>query len=269
MRNRRNCCALLGAAAALCVAGIAGAATPIQPISGVNWISSGGPVLQAPVVGSTVSVYTGVATAANQLVLIEPTAPPVRDDVVAFDLVSEQINDYSAAAGGIQRFVNENDVDNGNGTRTLTVTVTGQTAAGGPGDLWPSGLTSGTTALTSGGFGIGLNLPDVLDNSPTGDVFDFLGSSIINSSTVAISTSGTFAAPLALPSTFYDPNSLGYPVPGSAWNGIVGISFGNGATGTGIQDGIRLSITYTPVPEPTSAALLALCAGGLIRRRRA
>lgn len=268
MRNRRNCCALLGAAAVLAVAGAANAAGPFQPVSGFNW-NPAGPVLQSPVAGGTYAVYTGVASAAGNLFLLESSTTPVRDDVVAFDLVTEAINDYAAAGGNALRSVAETDVANGDGTRTLTITVSATAAAGGPADLWPSGLVSGTTALTSGGFGIGINLPDSLDGSSTGDPFDFVGSSDINSASLAISTSGVFAAPLAIPPTFFDSMAATYPVMGSAWNGVLGLSLGNGATGTGVQDALRLSINYTPVPEPTALSLAALCAGGLIRRRRA
>jgi hypothetical protein len=267
MRSLRSRLALLGSAlATVALTGVASAAVgTLQPISGFNW-TPGGPVLNAPVPGSTYGVFTGVATAAGNLALLEPTAPPVRDDVVLFDgiLPGEQINDYVAAAASVQRFVTESDVDNGNGTRTMTITVTGVLPTGGPGDLWPSGFNSGGTALTSGGFGIGLNLPASLGGA---DPLNFLATSEINSAGIAISTSGTFAAPLTLPSTFFDSTSIGYPV--SGWNGVLGVSLGNGATGTAIQDGIRLTVNYTLIPEPATLSLAGLAAVGLVRRRRA
>jgi len=232
----------------------------VTPYSGYSWTAGAPDVVPS---GSTYNVYTGVATSAGNLFLLEDTTTPVRDDVVPFDGLSDQINDYNAAAGGVLRRQIETDVDNGNGTHTTTFTVTGTNPAGGPGDLWPSGFTGGTPAqpLTNGGFGLGLALPASVGGA---DPVNWqLGDSIL-SANVAISTSGVFAAPLNLPSTFF--GSPTYPAP--AWNGVIGISFTNGATGTAIQDGIRLSITYA-VPEPASLSLLCVGALGMLRRRRA
>lgn len=242
-------------------AGVASAQYTPQPYTGTTWIGSFEPIgPETP--GGTYGVFTGVATSAGGLALLEDTAPPVRDDIVPFDGNPDLINDYFNPANDIVRTVTETDVDNGNGTRTFTVTVTGQDpVTGGFGDLWPAGFqTSAGVPLTSGGFGIGLNLPaslggaDPLSLSP--------GDSII-SSTVAISTSGVFGAASNLPSTFF--GSPAYPA--NNWNGVIGISFGNGATGTLIQDGIRLSVTYV-VPEPASLSLLGVGALALVRRRR-
>jgi len=260
MQKRGFACALASAALLACGSS-ALAVLQIAPIANLEWEPGNGNVVNMP--SGTYGVYTGVATAAGNLLLIEPTAPAVRDDIVAFDGIDEQINDYIAAANSVQRFVGETDVDNGNGTRTLTVTVLGRDALGAPADLWPAGFATGAgTAATSGGFGLGLGLPAALGGT---DVFNLDPLDSIQSADVAISTAGTFAAPLALPSTFFNA-SASYPVTG--WNGVIGIAFGNGATGTGVQDGIRLSITYVPVPEPTSLSFLGAAIAGALRRRR-
>jgi hypothetical protein len=246
------------AAVVLAAAASAQAQFQVIPFNGYEWQPGGAPrVVPA---GSTYNVFTGVATSAGSLALLEDTTTPVRDDVVAFDGAPELINDYVAAAGSVVRSQVETDVDNGNGTHTTTFTVTGTLPAGGPGDLWPAGFSSGGTPLPNGGFGLGLALPASVGG--TDPVNWQLGDSIL-SANVAISTNGVFAAPLNLPSTFF--GSPTYPAP--AWNGQIGISFTNGATGTAIQDGIRLSITYA-VPEPASLSLLSVGALGMLRRRR-
>lgn len=266
LRMRRALLASAAVPVLLIAAGAnAGNVTSIDRLTG--WGEAPANVVASPTIGSTYAVYTGVATSTGSLALLESsTAPVAFDDVVIFDGASERINDYIAAAGSIQRFVTESDVDNGNGTRTLTVTVTGLTPAGAPGDLWPSGFSSGGTALTSGAFGIGVNLPDTLDNSATADGLNWDAASAIQSASLAIATDGVYAAPLAIPATLFAAGGT-YPLTG--WNGILGLSLGNGATGTAVQDGLRFSVTYTPIPEPTAVAVLALGAGAVLRRRRA
>jgi len=232
----------------------------MEPMTGISWTPGDVPGPETPF--GTYGVYTGVATTAGNLFLLEDAVAPVRDDVVPFDGAADPINDYVAVAGSVTRSVIETDVDNGNGTRTLNITVTGtDPILGGPGDLWPAGFTGGGQSLSSGGFGIGITLPASLGGA---DPLNLTAGDSILSSTVAISTGGVFAAPLVLPSTFY--GSAAYPA--NTWNGVIGIVFSNpGATGTLVQDGIRLSITYV-VPEPASLSLLALGGLALTRRRR-
>jgi hypothetical protein len=254
---------LLSLIALLTFSATAGAQFDPQPVTGFGWTPSDAPIgPETP--GGTFNVYTGVATSAGNLFLLEDSVAPIRDDVVPFDGISDPINDYVLAAGGVLRSVIETDVNNGNGTRTLTVTVAGLNPAGGAGDLWPSGFTGGTPPanLTSGGFGIGLTLPATLGGA---DPLNLTPGDSVLSANIAIATSGVFAAPLNLPASFF--GGAAFPV--AAWNGVLGVSLGNGATGTAIQDQIRVSITYQPIPEPASLFLLGIGGLALIRRRRA
>ncbi|MFO0971970.1 MAG: hypothetical protein U1A27_00825 [Phycisphaerae bacterium] len=218
----------------------------------------GGP--EVPGATDTYNVYTGVATAAGSLGLLEPSAPPVRDDIVAYDLAGELINDYVAAAGGVIRMVNESLTLNSPaaGQSTLVITVMGTLPAGGPGDLWPSGFTLGGVAATSGGFGIGLGLPASLGGADP-LLWNGLATVPVVSGSVRVATSGVFGAPGALPLSFFGNGN---------WNGVVGIAFGNGATGTGIQDKIELTIVVNKVPEPMTMSLLSLGLLPILRRRK-
>lgn len=209
--------------------------------------------------GTTYNVYTGIANAAGSLGLLEPTAPPIRDDIVNYDGIPEQINEYVAAAGGIRRIVNESVTPLGAGVFQLVITVTGSDEGGGLGDLWPSGFAVGGQPGTSGGFGIGLALPASVGGA---DPLTWLPSpTAVTAASIRISTNGTFAAPIVLPLTFFTPSPAN-------WNGVLAISFPNGATGNGIQDAIELTLTVGKVPEPGSLALLVVGTAGTLLRRR-
>lgn len=233
----------------------------MYPISGAEWGNVFPPGPDSPTPGSTYNMFTGVATAANSLALLEDSTAPVRDDVVIFDGIPELINPYVTAAGGIIRTVTESDTDLGGGNRRMVITVTGQTPAGGPGDLWPSGFQSGGVPLTGGGWGVGLGLPASLGGA---DPVNWDVASIITNTTIEISTNGVFAAPIQIPASLYPTSGGAYPFVG--WNGVLGVAFGNGATGTTIEDGIRYTVDYF-IPEPASLSLVAVGVLGLLQRR--
>ncbi|HRK32872.1 MAG TPA: PEP-CTERM sorting domain-containing protein [Tepidisphaeraceae bacterium] len=259
---RLKTCLALAACAACASVASAYTIIPLRAADGTEIVTSNTGA-ENVVPNSSYVVFTGVATAANALALLESSAPPVRDDIVLFDGISEQINDYLAVAGGTNRFVTESDIDNGNGTRTLTVLTSALNPNGGLGDLWPSGFVSGANPLTGGGWGIGLNLPDALDGGPA-DGLNLEAGDAILSSTIAISSNGVFAAPLNIPASLF--GAAAFPI--TTWNGNIGLAFGNGATGTDLQDAIEFKIVYQPVPEPGTLSVLALAAAGILRRRR-
>lgn len=208
--------------------------------------------------GTTYGVYTGIASAAGNLFLLESATAPVRDDIVTFDGIAEPINDYIAVAGGVLRSVNETITPLGGNQYEIVITITGTSPTGAPGDLWPAGLSSGGTPLTSGALGIGITLPALLGGA---DPLSWSSDPIIvNSGSLRVAVSGVFGAPINIPLTLFPPNS-------NAWNGVLGLSLGNGATGTGIQDILELTLNVGKVPEPTSLALLAAGAAVLLRRR--
>lgn len=207
-------------------------------------------------VGTTYGVFTGLATAAGGLVLLESSTAPVRDDIVNYDGVSDPINDYIAAAGGVTRTVNESWTPTSGTSGLATINIFGS------GELFPSGLSSGTppVALTRGGFGIGLNLPALLGGadpltwnpSPnmvttaTVELFDAAGASL---------TGG----PLNIFSLIATPNN---------WNGVVGVAFGSPSVGLGVRR-IELKMDITKIPAPGAVALMGVAGLAGMRRRRA
>ncbi len=224
-----------------------------KPVAG----DSGAPRVPGP--NEIYSVYSGIATAAGNLGLIDLN-PPSDNDLVAYDGVLEPINPYAVAAGSIQRTVNEILLPNtpAAGQTTLVITIAGRTPAGGPGDLWPAGFTVGGVAATSGGVGLGLNLGAALGSDPL--LWGGGATVPVVSGALRIATSGVFGAPLALPlATFFGNGN---------WNGLLGIVVGNGATGTGIQDILEITIVTSKIPEPATLALLSTFGLFPILRRR-
>jgi hypothetical protein len=201
------------------------------------------------------NVFTGLATGGGGLVLLESSTTPVRDDVVTLGNANEAINDYLAVAGSVQRFVTSTVTDNFDGTFTVSITVSGRNAAGAPADLWPSGLSSGTNALTGGGFAIGLSLPAALGGLDQLNIAPF--NNVLSGNVVVVSD-GVAGAPNNLPLTFFGG--------GTNWNGTVGVAFPNAATGTAVQSDITLNILV--VPAPSALALLGLSGVVVARRRR-
>lgn len=201
------------------------------------------------------SVYTGVATAANGLVLLEPTAPPVRDDVVGLGSTAEPINDYVAVAGGVRRFVTSSyQQDVTPGVDVITITVFGRNANDAPADLWPSGLSAGGNPLVNGAFGIGLNL-GALGNAP----LNLAPENALQQATLQWVTDGVLGPEINIPPTLFGPAFWN-------WNGVLGLTWGNGATGTGVQSDITLRLV---IPTPGAAAVLGFGSLCVLRRRRA
>ena len=252
MRRVRVFAAVAACGAPLLSCAFASAQAGFRPGEGFDWDTTGGP--DAPVPGSTFTVYTGISTNQGTLTLLD-ASPPVRDDVVAFDLLPEQINDYIAVAGGVRRSVSESVTVNPDLSQTMTVRVTGTNATGAPADLWPSGLVAGSLNFQAGALGLGLNLGAGLGNDPV----DFVGSTI-TAANVVITQNGVDQAPIAIPLSFFTPST-------SAWNGILGLFLENGATGTTVQNALTFNITFTPIPEPTIGAAALLTPSLLLRRR--
>lgn len=252
---------VLCAAILACAAGAASATVTVSqangPVITLEGIEVGGFTPRTPA-GTTYTAFTGLATPTS-LLLIEPTAPALRDDVVTFDGVSEQINDYVTGAA---RFVNESVVSNGAGGFDLTISINVFDAAGAPGNMFPAGFSGGSPAapLTRGGVGLGLNLGTALGNDPLN--FVPAGADFVSAASITIFRADGTNASLALPTSFF-----GAP---AAWNGVVGVIL-NGVvaadTATTRVTGVQWNIST--IPTPGAVALLGL--GGLIasRRRRA
>lgn len=251
MRRVRVFAALAAIGALLLPCALASAQVGFQPATGVTWDTAGP---DAPVPGSTFTVYTGVSTNQGTLTLVE-VSPPVRDDVVAFDMLSEQINDYLAIAGGVRRSVTESVAVNPDLTQTMSIRVTGTNATGGPGDLWPSGLVAGTTQFQAGALGLGLNLGTGLGNDP----FNFVGSTI-TAANVVVTQNGVDQTPVNIPLSFFTPST-------SNWNGVLGLFLANAATGTTVENALTFNITYA-IPEPAALGAAALLTPSLLLRRR-
>jgi len=194
--------------------------------------------------GTSYSVFTGLADAANNLFLIEPTAPPVRDDIVMFDGSSEPINDYLAVAGGVQRSVIET-VTVEDQTSTISISVSGN------GELFPSGFSGGGQPLTGAGIGIGIGLPAILGGV---DPLTWPGPHAVHSATLSLVDSQPPLGPFDITGLLSDP-----------WNGVIGVVVSN-ATGRGTT-AVRLDLVIDKVPEPASLALLSLGALAMLRRR--
>jgi hypothetical protein len=212
-------------------------------------------------VGTTYGVYTGLATGTGGLVLIEPTAPPVRTDIRTFGDPPSLINDYLPLVGSTVRTVIDAqtilNVLTGEGFTTFTVSGTNPTT-GMPMELFPSGLSSGGNPLTRAGFGLGLGLPPSLGGA---DPVNWTVGSIINAATLTFRNSTTNTSiSLSLPVASFFPGNLT-----GNWNGVFGVSVG-GAVGQG-YDTVELKLDF--IPTPGALALVGL--GGLVaaRRRRA
>lgn len=256
---------IFGAAA---IALLAGSALAERQYSFVDFSSvtdlNGNPVRldgqRSPTSAERYSVFSGLATSSGGLVLVENGTAPARDDLVNYDGVSEQINDYVNIAGtgalGQTRFVSESKAV-GSSSSVLTITLSST------GDLWPSGLASGTpaTALTRGGFGIGLNLGALLGNDPL----------LWATPTVAV-TGGTFEAIDSTGSSGEIPLPLSFFGNG-AWAGTFGVVFSDTTSPTGVTGfnttSIILRITTSKIPAPGAVAVFGLAGVAAARRRRA
>jgi len=204
------------------------------------------------------TVFTGLANNSNQFILTEDTTTPTADDRVIFNGLPELINNSfdSTATPTVVRTVTESDVAGSGSSRITSVTVNGT------GDLWPSGLVSGTTALTRGGFAVGVMLPASVNGGTGSEGLSWDGATITGLSVDVTDSTGTSNIPLD-PATFLNSTT--------AWDGFFGVVFSdtgpNGVTGFNTTM-LRLNVTYTPVPEPTTIACLLPMAGLVLRRRR-
>lgn len=206
-------------------------------------------------VGPAFTVYTGIHSPATGLVLLESTSAPTNDDLVSLGTTGEAINSYLAVAGSVQRSVTSSyQAGVTPGVDLVTITVAGRDVAGTPADLWPAGFASGGNALVNGAFGIGLNLGS-LGNSP----LNLAPNNALQQATLQWVTDGVLGPEINIPSAFFGPAFWN-------WGGILAITWGNGATGAGVQSDITLRLY---IPTPATGAMLGL--GGLVafRRRRA
>jgi len=248
-----RCCAFGGSLLAL--AAIASAAP--RQISQASFTAGTGGA-EAAILNDPYTVFTGLANG-NQFVLTENTTTPTADDRVLFNFVPEVINNSldSTATPTVVRTVTESDVAGPGTSRTMSVTVTGT------GDLWPSGLASGTTSLVNGGFGIGLVLPASINGGTGSEGLAWDGATITGLSMDFVDQTGpTNGVPIPL--SFLNSTT--------AWNGVFGVVFSDSTSPTGVTGFnttlIRLNVVYTPVPEPTTIACLLPLSGLVLRRRR-
>ncbi|TWT40558.1 hypothetical protein RAS1_42700 [Phycisphaerae bacterium RAS1] len=240
---------ILGFAASIAAPMAAHASSVLTPVhadgyftlDGRRVLTAGG--IASPT-GTSFSVFTGLADAANNLFLIEPTTPPIRDDIVTFDAASELINDYLAVAGGVQRTVVESVV-----VKDQTSTV--QISVSGDGELFPSGFSGSGQSLTGAGIGIGIGLPAILGGV---DPLTWPGPHSVRSATMSLVGSQPPLGPFDITGLLSDP-----------WNGVIGVVVSN-ATGRGTT-AVRLDLVIDTVPEPASLALLSLGALAMLRRR--
>lgn len=253
--------------AVLSVAGLAHADWNVRPldtsiINTLNGESFAATMPERSVPGDTFGVFSGVASPAGNLFLLESSTAPVRDDIVTLGVANDPINDYTAAAGGVLRSVTSTVTDNLNGSFTIAIRIAGRNAAGAPADLFPNGFSATIggvpTNLTSGAFGFGIGLPALLGGANPISISPFNN---VISNQLIITTNGVAGAPSSLPTAFFSPSPAN-------WNGVLGVSLGNAAaSATDVTSDIEFR--FTVIPAPGTAALLGI--GGLVaaRRRRA
>lgn len=161
------------------------------------------------------------------------------DEVVGGGLVSGDI------------VVTSSMTHNGGGNYDIAITLYSSDGS----DLFPSGFTVAGLAADTGGFFMGVNAG--------GDPINFSDVALTNSATIEIfDSAGPAGGPFDI-SGFANFSALG-----GGWDGSVGVSFGAGSAGAGIN-AVELLVNVTVVPAPAGLAGLAL--GGLVasRRRRA
>src|ERR1043166_3996379 len=221
-----------------------GAVLPIPP----DW---GG--VRIPDANDTYGVITGLWNTTGAHYVIENYPIPTHDDIVAFDGISEQINDYLPSAGSIRRFVNERIAFDSPlpGEATLVITVTGVRPDGGPGDLWPTNANG-----PYGDISLGITPLDVVYDPLT---WDGLTNVPVVSGSIRWRSDGTFVTPRNLPiSTFFDNGN---------WDGVLQIAVSGVTAPTVVTDAIEISIVTTKVPEIGFSMPLLIGSIAFVRRR--
>jgi MYXO-CTERM domain-containing protein len=205
-------------------------------------------------VGVSYTVFTGLATAANALTQVDTAT--AGGDVRLFGSATSNLNPYivvaSTTLNGQTRTVSDSAVANGFGGFDLTITVTGSA------NLFPSGLSSGSNALSGAAVGLGLNL------GARGAGALLFPENFVQSATLTLIRASGATSPFSLP-----PASF-FGAPGG-WNGAVGIAVSNIAVAANEADPftqVVWNISTSNVPAPAGTALLGLGLFAAGRRRR-
>ncbi len=239
MRNVVTMCSVFAATAGTALASI----TPVSysnPLLGVD----GSQATQGSPAGDAFFVAPGIGNAGGFFLAGGPFADS------AIGNVGDAIG--AGLGGGFNVAVDSSVVDNGGGNFDVRVYLYSLDGS----DMFPAGFVDGGgVALDSAGFFLGA--------SAGGDPIDFSDVATTNSATIEVfDAAGPAGGPFDI-SGFANFSNLG-----GGWDGSLGVSFGAGSAGAGIN-GIELLVNVTVVPAPAGLAPLALAGLVASRRRRA